>query len=216
MPARLSYGAAQQAMSVSPSFDDMMMSTELSRIELSGLGGHSSGRPEGAATGYLRSGYVWLAAALAASLGAWVLLAGFADDPAESDAAGLVTAVASEAAASPAVSNPPTAAREAIVPEDTAPVDGLKISSQYWRRGGLGSKALVTFTLRNGNDYAVTDIAISCAFSRRDGSHLTDRVRMLHDTVNMRSRKTFARLHVGFVNVNASKAKCAPVAARHV
>jgi len=44
-------------------------------------------------------------------------------------------------------------------PEETAAVDGLKISSQYWRRGGLGSKALVTFTLRNSNDYAVKDIA---------------------------------------------------------
>ena len=207
-------------MSVSPPFDDMTMSTELSRIELSGLGGHSSGRPESAATGYLRSGYVWLAAALVASLGVWVLLSGYADDPAESETVGLETAVVPgpAQAATPALFafNPPTAAGEAIVPEETVPVDGLKISSQYWRRGGLGSNALVTFTLRNDNDYAVTDIEISCAFSRRDGSHLTDRVRMLHDIVNMRSRKTFARLHIGFVNVNASKAKCMPVVARHV
>ncbi len=96
------------------------------------------------------------------------------------------------------------------------PVEGLKISSQYWRRGGLGSKALVTFTLRNTNDYAVKDIEISCAFSRRDGSHLTDRTRTIHDIVNMKSRKTFARLHVGFVNINADKAKCSLVAARHI
>ena len=37
------------------------------------------------------------------------------------------------------------------VPPETAAVDGLKILSQHWRRGGLGSNALVTFTLRNGN-----------------------------------------------------------------
>ncbi len=71
----------------------------------------------------------------------------------------------------------------------TAPLDGLKISSQSWRRGGLGSKALVTFTLRNSNDYPVKDIEIFCAFTRRDGSHLTDRTRTIHDTVNMKSRK---------------------------
>jgi len=105
---------------------------------------------------------------------------------------------------------------EAITPEETAPVDGLRISSQSWRRGGLGSKALVTLTLRNGNEYAVKDIEIACAFARRDGSHLTDRTRVIHDTVNMRSRKTFARLHVGFVNINANKAKCALVAASHI
>jgi hypothetical protein len=95
-------------------------------------------------------------------------------------------------------------------------VNGLKISSQSWRRGGLGSKALITFTLRNDNDYAVKDIEIACAFSRRDGSHLTDRKRVLPDTVNMKSRKTFARLHIGFVNIYANKAKCTPIAASRV
>src|SRR5258707_2737279 len=105
-------------------------------------------------------------------------------------------------------------------PETTAPekppIDGLKISSQSWRRGGLGSKALVTFTLRNANEYAVKDIEIACAFARRDGSHLTDRKRVIRDTVSMRSQKTFARMHVGFVNVNADQAKCSLVAASPV
>jgi hypothetical protein len=36
---------------------------------------------------------------------------------------------------------------------------------------------------------------------------------MIHDTVNTRGRKTFARLHVGFVNVNADRAKCSLVTA---
>ncbi|MGD5476685.1 hypothetical protein QUS85_22605, partial [Xanthomonas citri pv. citri] len=86
--------------------------------------------------------------------------------------------------------------------------------SQTWRRGGLGSKALVTFTLRNDNDYAVKDLEIVCAFARRDGSHLTDRSRVLADTVNMKSRKTFARVAVGFVNVHADQASCSLIAAR--
>jgi hypothetical protein len=198
----------------------MTMSTELSRIELSGRGGESPGRPESVATGYFRLGFVWLPAALIVGLAAWVGLSGYASRPAESETVGMAAVVASApaSAATPGVVayNPPTGDGEAIVPEEAAPVDGLKISSQNWRRGGLGSNALVTFTLRNNNGYAVKDIAISCAFSRRDGSHLTDRVRMLPDTVNTRGRKTFARLHVGFVNINASKAKCSPIAARHV
>ena len=118
----------------------------------------------------------------------------------------------------------PTAATAALPdiasPETTAPVklpiDGLKISSQSWRRGGLGSKALVTFTLRNGNDYAVKDIEIACAFVRRDGSHLTDRRRVIRDTVNMKSRKRYAGMLVGFVNVNANKAKCSLVTASRI
>jgi len=97
-----------------------------------------------------------------------------------------------------------------------SPLDGLKIISQSWRRGGLGSKALVTFTLRNANDYAVKDIEIACKFVRRDGSHLTDRRRIIPDTVNMKSRKQYAGMLVGFVNVNANKAKCSVVTASRI
>lgn len=109
------------------------------------------------------------------------------------------------------------ASSPSAAPADTSAVNGLKISSQSWRRGGLGSNALVTFTLRNDNNYAVKDIEIACAFSRQDGSHLTDRKRVIPDAVvNMKSRKTFARVHIGFVNVYANKAKCAPIAANRI
>jgi hypothetical protein len=202
-----------------------MMDIGLSRSELTGLadsGGGFSGRPEKSAIKAFRSGFVWLPVALIAGVGAWVLLSGYASKSAESEPASPATAAATEPVPSPATDaapkessfNPATA--EAITPEQAAPVDGLKISSQSWRRGGLGSKALVTFTLRNRNDYAVKDIEIFCAFARRDGSHLTDRTRIIHGTVNMKSRRTFARMHVGFVNVNANKAKCSLVAASRI
>jgi len=115
----------------------------------------------------------------------------------------------------------PAAAPLGIAPPETAepagsPLDGLNIISQSWRRGGLGSKALVTFTLRNANDYAVRDIEIACSFARRDGSHLTDRRRLIPDTVNMKSRKRYAGMLVGFVNVNANKAKCSVVTASRI
>jgi hypothetical protein len=108
------------------------------------------------------------------------------------------------------VSEAQAAAKSPVVAE----LGRLRISSQTWRRGGLGSRALVTFTLRNDTDYAVKDVEIVCAFARRDGSHLTDRSRVLADPVSMKSRKTFARVPVGFVNVNADQAKCSLVAAR--
>jgi hypothetical protein len=126
-----------------------------------------------------------------------------------------------QSAVQPSEETPALAPATATAPatEQAAPassLDGLRISSQSWRRGGLGSKALITFTLRNANDYAVKDIEIACAFARRDGSHLTDRKRVLGEAVEMKSRKTFTRVHVGFVNVNADKAKCALVAANRV
>jgi hypothetical protein len=107
-----------------------------------------------------------------------------------------------------AIASTPSEAQPVVI----SPLDRLSISSQSWRRSGLGSNALVTFTLRNGNDFAVKDIGISCAFTRKDGSHLTDRARLITEVVG-KGRKTFARMHIGFVNVNADKAKCSLVTA---
>ena len=211
----------------------MTMNTGLHRIEvtglgglakLTGIGGGSSGRPEQGAAGSSRSGFVWLTAALMIGFGAWTYLsedasntpeplqlaAAAAPEPASPSATGAKPDPAFNTAATPPEAPP---AAEAAAAAEIPPVDGLKISSQTWRRGGLGSKALVTFTLRNSNDYAVKDIEIACAFNRRDGSHLTERKRVIRDTVDMKSRKTFARMHVGFVNVNANKAKCSLVTA---
>jgi len=206
------------------------MTSGLDRIELAGITRLASGQLWGR-TGNTRTRYfsfVWLpAAALITGLGAWMLLSGYVSKPAESEPVLLATSAATgpvppatdvgpatDATAKGFSFNPATS--EAIAPEQPTPVDGLKISSQSWRRGGLGSNALITFTLRNGNDYAVRDIEISCAFARRDGSHLTDRTRLIHDTLNMKSRKTFARMHIGFVNVNASGAKCTLVTANRI
>jgi hypothetical protein len=121
------------------------------------------------------------------------------------------TAVAVEPAdPQPTLAKPNAAAQASGAPA----VNGLKIASQSWRRGGLGSNALFNFTLRNTNDYAVGDIQVACTFTRHDGSALTERKRVIPDAVvNTKSRKTFTRVHVGFVNVNADKAKCALVAA---
>jgi hypothetical protein len=203
------------------------MNTGLYRIELTrlakfpgfaGIRGSFSDRP----VKYLKPRFVWLAAVLMAGFGAWAMVSGRASNTAESEPVQLAAAVATEPGTEPARSPAADSAPEeslsnpVAAPVETAPVDGLKISSQSWRRGGLGSNALVTFTLRNGNDFAVRDIEISCAFTRRDGSHLTERKRTIPDIVNMKSRKTFARMHVGFVNVNAHKAKCSLVTASRI
>ncbi|MDA9469307.1 hypothetical protein [Bradyrhizobium sp. CCBAU 53415] len=155
---------------------------------------------------------LWLLAAIVVGGGIWMLLPLSKGNSAEPMRPELATVEAAPSGDASAVVPP---ASEAQAPA-TADLGHLRISSQTWRRGGLGSKALVTFTLRNDNDYAVKDVEIVCAFTRRDGSHLTDRSRVLTDPVSMKSRKTFARISVGFVNVNADQAKCSLVAARRV
>ncbi|WP_245509287.1 hypothetical protein [Bradyrhizobium zhanjiangense] len=153
---------------------------------------------------------LWLLAAIIVGCGIWMLLPlskGNSAQPVTTGLAAVETAPSGNAAAA---GSPSSAAQAPAMAE----LGRLRISSQTWRRGGLGSKALVTFTLRNDNDYAVKDVEIVCVFARRDGSHLTDRSRVLAEPVSMKSRKTYAHIPVGFVNVNADQAKCSLVAAR--
>ena len=154
-----------------------------------------------------------LAAVVIAGSLAWVMWPTLSD---AEDKPAFVQSAVQPSEDAPSLTPATAAAPDAAQAAPASPLDGLRISSQSWRRGGLGSKALITFTLRNANEYAVKDIEIACAFARRDGSHLTDRKRVLGEAVEMKSRKTFTRVHVGFVNVNADKAKCALVAANRV
>jgi hypothetical protein len=176
--------------------------------------------------GNVRVRLVLLPAIAIAGCVAWTMLSGSRDAEGQSAPAAspvVQNAIWSDPAVTPTEANlapapegtapPETSTSAELFTVERAPVDGLKISSQSWRRGGLGSKALVTFTLRNGNDFAVKDVEIACAFTRRDGSHLTDRKRTIPDTVTMKSQRIFARMHVGFVNVHADKAKCSLLAA---
>lgn len=96
---------------------------------------------------------------------------------------------------------------------DAAELSRLRLSRQSFRRGGLGSQALMTFTVRNANAYDVKDLEILCAFRSRDGRYATERRRVFDDTVGMKSRKAFPMTLMGFVNIKATKAKCAVVTA---
>jgi hypothetical protein len=198
------------------------MTAGLFRIESAGpveCGGFS-GSP---AARLFKNRLIWLSVLLVVAAGAWRLWSGDAAGRAEGQTVGAANFATTASIQSsplpdtgPASSASQSGAAPAAGPPEAAPVNGLKISSQSWRRGGLGSKALITFTLRNGNDYAVGEIGLLCSFTRADGSPVTERRPTIHDTVKTKSRKTFARVHVGFINVNASRAKCALLSASRV
>lgn len=195
------------------------MKTMNARLDRIGLGrfagiGERLARTVTIATVSLGRGLLWLLAVIIVGCGIWMLLPlskSNSAEPGKAELAAVETAPSGDPAATAAQASE---AQAPAMAEATAELGRLRISSQTWRRGGLGSKALVTFTLRNDNDYAVKDVEIVCAFTRRDGSHLTERSRVLADPVSMKSRKTYAHIPVGFVNVNADQAKCSLVAAR--
>lgn len=191
---------------------DATMNARLDRIGLrrfAGTGERVARAVTIASVSFGRS-LLWLIAAIIVGCGVWMLLPLSKGNSAEPVKAELAAVEAAPSADAAAALSPVSEAQAPAM----ADLGRLRISSQTWRRGGLGSRALVTFTLRNDNDYAVKDVEIICAFARRDGSHLTNRSRVLADPVSMKSRKTFAHIPVGFINVNADQAKCSLVAAR--
>jgi hypothetical protein len=201
------------------------VSAGLFRIESAGPAesGGFSGRP---VARLFKNKLIWLSLVLVVAAGAWKVFSGDAAGRAEGQTVGRSvggTNFATTASIQPSPLSDTDPASSAsgsgtapANPAEAAPVSGLKISSQSWRRGGLGSKALVTFTLRNDNDYAVGDIGLLCSFTRADGSPVTERRQTIRDIVKMKSRKTFARMHVGFINISTNRAKCSLLSASRV
>jgi hypothetical protein len=90
-------------------------------------------------------------------------------------------------------------------------VDGVTLMRQSLRRGGLGSKALMTLTIRNRNDYPVKHIELFCSFGSPDGRYVTHRRHVIDSVVRPNSRRTFRHMMVGFVSINANRPKCSLV-----
>jgi hypothetical protein len=166
------------------------------------------------ATRHCRTAIVALPVMLGAGFAGWLCFFNFSASDAQTPAQTAV-AVSPEGAqlnpdaTAPVAQQPPVAGTSVA----SDPLGRLRISRQSFSRGGLGSKALVTFTLRNDNDYAVKDPEIHCAFHSRDGRYFTERRRTINDTVNMKSRKTFPLTLIGYVNIKASRAKCSLLSA---
>jgi len=163
------------------------MSAGLFRIESAGPvdNGGFSGRP--AAARLFNSKFIWLSVILVVAAGALKMSSEDATGPAKGQTVSRTNFATTASIGPSPLSDPDPAlsasqsSAPAVGPPEAAPVNGLRISSQSWRRGGLGSKALVTFTLRNDNDYAVGDIGLLCAFTRADGSPVTERRPTIRD-----------------------------------
>jgi hypothetical protein len=90
-------------------------------------------------------------------------------------------------------------------------MQGLALVRPRFQRGGYGSKALLSFTLHNRNEFPVKDVAMRCEFASRDGRWTTARTRVLTDTLETQSRKRYGKTLIGFVGPSYGQARCAIV-----
>jgi hypothetical protein len=147
-------------------------------------------------------------AAIAAVVAGWLLMPSFAKAPQPDLTLNL-------AVAAPPDNGTPPEANPAKLAETSEAVDlhRVSLSRQSFRRGGMGSRAMMTFTVRNANAYDIKDLELLCAFRSRDGRYATERRKLVAETIAMKSRKAFPMTLVGHVNLRAERAKCALVTA---
>lgn len=142
---------------------------------------------------------------VAAVLAGWFLIPSFARAPQPDLSLNLATAAPDTI--------PETKPAKLADPMEAVDLDRVRLSRQSFRRGGMGSRALMTFTVRNANAYPIKDLEMLCAFKSRDGRYATERRKLVAETIAMKSRKAFPMTLVGHVNIRAAKAKCSLVTA---
>jgi hypothetical protein len=100
-------------------------------------------------------------------------------------------------------------ARVAAIP----PGFRVSISGQSWKKGGFDSIGLMSFTLSNGNDYQVKDVAIVCTFYGNSGTELGFRTHTLYEIIRPADRRSFSGVNIGFIPSQSSKGGCEVVSA---
>jgi hypothetical protein len=89
----------------------------------------------------------------------------------------------------------------------------VSISAQSWKTGGFDSIGLMSFTLKNGNDYQVKDISIVCTFYGNSGTELGERTHTLYEIIRPRDKRTFSSVNIGFIPSQSSRGGCGVVSA---
>jgi hypothetical protein len=101
------------------------------------------------------------------------------------------------------------AERERIEAQARAdPQQKLSIESFVWRRRPEGVILLADFTLRNENDFPVSDIAIGCKLYGDDWSEIDDAMTTLSAVVPAHSSSDFNGVHMGLFPEGRVRVRC--------
>lgn len=95
-------------------------------------------------------------------------------------------------------------------PAPVAPnyADSVRIERATWRLGGFGAVLVGDVTIRNGNGFAVHDIALRCDVLAASGTELGRVRHTIYEYAAERTTTTFTDVNLGVVNPQAVTASC--------
>jgi len=92
---------------------------------------------------------------------------------------------------------PPQQTAKAAAAESEAAGHKVSLVDYSWRKGGFNTVMIATFTIANGNDFAIKDLYVACELSARSGTTIGVTAVTIYDTVPARGRKTFREINMG-------------------
>lgn len=85
----------------------------------------------------------------------------------------------------------------------------VSVEGLTWRKGGFGSVAVASFTLKNKSRHLpVRDIVLTCAFYGPSGTELSSKTQTIYERIEPGKSKRIKELSVSFINQQASNAGC--------
>lgn len=87
------------------------------------------------------------------------------------------------------------------------------IEKQSWEKGGFGSVAIASLSLKNLNDYPVKDISLRCEYSGESGTVLNTHLETVFRVIPPKKTIRVRDMNIGFINSQAARGGCSVIAA---
>lgn len=87
-------------------------------------------------------------------------------------------------------------------------LQNVELVSFDWRKGGFENVMLADFTIKNGNDFPVKDITITCTHSGNSGTEIDRNTKTIYEIVKPRKKRTFHEVNMGFIHSQATQSRC--------
>jgi len=78
-----------------------------------------------------------------------------------------------------------------------------------WRKEGFDSVMEADFTVKNGSNFDIKDLEITCHHFAKSGTQIDSNTRTVYDVVKAHSTKKFMKFNMGFIHSQAAQSSCA-------
>jgi hypothetical protein len=78
-----------------------------------------------------------------------------------------------------------------------------------WRKEGFDNVMEADFTVKNGSNYDIKDLEITCHHFAKSGTQIDSNTRTIYDVVKAHSTKKFPKFNMGLIHSQAAQSSCA-------